>query len=158
MYKRARIYIALLFAGLDSSYVQGSEWRNNGWWWIVDIGGAIDRKRINDALDKHLKKSSPSTSMIDSPQPPLHSQFPDHRSFRSSEDTRCISWFGNLRGNEFFCEVDEDYIYDDFSLCGLSGDMFTKKKNEMVQSAAEMLYALIHVRYILSTKEMAHMN
>lgn len=28
------------------------------------LGGAIDRKRINDALDKHLKKSSPSTSRV----------------------------------------------------------------------------------------------
>ncbi|RWW23725.1 hypothetical protein BHE74_00023627 [Ensete ventricosum] len=27
----------------------------------VEIG-AVDRKRINDALDKHLEKSSPSTS------------------------------------------------------------------------------------------------
>jgi hypothetical protein len=26
------------------------------------VGGPLDRKRINDALDKHLEKSSPSTS------------------------------------------------------------------------------------------------
>lgn len=26
------------------------------------IGGPLDRKRINDALDKHLEKLSPSTS------------------------------------------------------------------------------------------------
>ena len=26
------------------------------------VGGTLDRKRINDALDKHLEKSSPSTS------------------------------------------------------------------------------------------------
>ncbi|CAH2047829.1 unnamed protein product [Thlaspi arvense] len=118
------------------------------------LGGAIDRKRINDALDKHLKNFSPSTSMVFTSK--------DKDSFPSISvsfcDISCISWFGNLRGNEFFCEVDEDYIYDDFSLCGLSGDMFTKKKNEMVQSAAEMLYALIHVRYIPSTKGMAPMN
>ncbi|KAF6135477.1 hypothetical protein GIB67_015330 [Kingdonia uniflora] len=28
----------------------------------TEIGGPFDRKRINDALDKHLEKSSPSTS------------------------------------------------------------------------------------------------
>ncbi|KAJ0964330.1 hypothetical protein J5N97_029452 [Dioscorea zingiberensis] len=93
------------------------------------------------------------------------------------EDTSWISWFCNLKGNEFFCEIDEDYIQDDFNLCGLSGqvpyydyaldlildvesshgDMFTEEQNEMVESAAEMLYGLIHVRYILTGKGMAAM-
>ncbi|KAI7738619.1 hypothetical protein M8C21_011480 [Ambrosia artemisiifolia] len=94
------------------------------------------------------------------------------------EDTSWISWFCNLRGNEFFCEVDENYIQDDFNLCGLSsqvpyydyaldlildvesshGDMFSEEQNEIIESAAEMLYGLIHVRYILTTKGLAAMN
>jgi casein kinase II subunit beta len=39
------------------------------------------------------------------------------------DDSSWISWFCGLKGNEFFCEIDEDYIHDEFNLCGLSGQV-----------------------------------
>ncbi|KAK9817535.1 hypothetical protein WJX74_000148 [Apatococcus lobatus] len=96
----------------------------------------------------------------------------------SEEDVASwISWFCSLRGNEFFCEVDEDFIQDDFNLSGLSAqvpyydhaldlildadspgnEVLTGEQHELVESAAEMLYGLIHVRYILTSRGMTAM-
>mmetsp|Transcript_12716 Transcript_12716/g.32940 ORF Transcript_12716/g.32940 Transcript_12716/m.32940 type:complete len:231 (-) Transcript_12716:960-1652(-) len=93
------------------------------------------------------------------------------------DDSSWVTWFCSLQGNEFFCEVDEDYIQDDFNLSGLNlqvpyydyaldlildidsphEEMLTEEQHELVESAAEMLYGLIHQRFILTSRGLSTM-
>lgn len=44
------------------------------------------------------------------------------------EDTSWVTWFCSLQGNEFFCEVEEEYIQDEFNLSGLSAQVGAVRK------------------------------
>lgn len=41
----------------------------------------------------------------------------------SEDETSWISWFINIKGNNFFCEVEQSFIQDDFNLTGLSSQV-----------------------------------
>ncbi len=41
----------------------------------------------------------------------------------SEEEVSWISWFINIKGNDFFCEVEQSFIQDDFNLTGLSSQV-----------------------------------
>ncbi|KAJ1817409.1 casein kinase 2 regulatory subunit [Coemansia sp. RSA 2599] len=88
-----------------------------------------------------------------------------------------ISWFCSLKGHEYFCEVPEAFIEDEFNLTGLSQtvnyyvealDMILDIEDEnddpqytdeieAIDSSAEILYGLIHARYILTRSGMDQM-
>jgi len=81
-----------------------------------------------------------------------------------------INYFMTLKGNEFFCQVEDDYIRDSFNLVGLfpkvqyyhyaldlirdikNDKEFTAERLGMIEHDAEILYGLIHARYILSNR------
>ncbi|QSL66327.1 hypothetical protein MERGE_000705 [Pneumocystis wakefieldiae] len=80
-----------------------------------------------------------------------------------------IDWFLGIKGNEFFCEIDEEYIQDKFNLTGINTevqhynyaiemvtDVFDHDVNDdlrnQIEKSAQHLYGLIHARFILTTR------
>ncbi|KAL8770105.1 MAG: hypothetical protein Q9209_004143 [Squamulea sp. 1 TL-2023] len=98
--------------------------------------------------------------------------------FNSETDSDYTSywrdWFISSRGNEYFCEIDEDYLTDRFNLTGLNGDVqyyqyaldlvtdvfdldCDDDMREQIEKSARHLYGLVHARYITTTKGLAKM-
>lgn len=85
-----------------------------------------------------------------------------------------ITQFISSRGNEYFCEIDEEYITDRFNLTGLNTevhyyqhalDLITDvfdldcedDMRETIEKSARHLYGLVHARYIVTTRGLAKM-
>jgi len=82
--------------------------------------------------------------------------------------------FISSRGNEYFCEIDEEYLTDRFNLTGLNTevqyyqyalDLVTDvfdfdcddDMREQIEKSARHLYGLVHARYVVTTRGLAKM-
>lgn len=81
-----------------------------------------------------------------------------------------IDLFLGIKGNEYFCDIDDDYIRDRFNLTGLHQevgklptlvdiitdmidiDLQPEEHRDVLEHNARVLYGLIHARYILSQR------
>ncbi|KAL8760462.1 MAG: hypothetical protein Q9184_003360 [Pyrenodesmia sp. 2 TL-2023] len=93
----------------------------------------------------------------------------------SLEDCDTFSqYFISSRGNEYFCEIDEDYLTDRFNLTGLNSDVqyyqyaldlvtdvfdleCDDDMREQIEKSARHLYGLVHARYITTTRGLQKM-
>ncbi|KAF2667323.1 casein kinase-like protein subunit II beta [Microthyrium microscopicum] len=83
-------------------------------------------------------------------------------------------WFISTRGNEYFCEIDEDYLTDRFNLTGLQAEVqyyqyalelvtdvldieCDDEMREQIEKSARHLYGLVHARFIVTTRGLAKM-
>ncbi|CAM9666540.1 unnamed protein product [Scytosiphon promiscuus] len=143
-----------------------------------DQGSSAALQENSDGAGAKTGKAEEEGGESDEPELTASADLEDSSELSASdEDSTWISWFVTLRGNEFFCEVDEDYIQDDFNLTGLStmvpyyeyaldmildvespvGQTLTEEQQEVVESAAEILYGMVHARYILTSRGMQGM-
>ncbi|CEM05420.1 unnamed protein product [Vitrella brassicaformis CCMP3155] len=103
------------------------------------------------------------------------------------EEVTWIEWYCRLKGNEFFVEVDEEYVQDDFNLTGLSSQVpyfdqalntildaeddtsaqeqdadimgrggagAIEDRQAIIENSAQVLYGLIHARFIITSRGM----
>lgn len=98
-----------------------------------------------------------------------------HSSTSSEEESGWIATFLQRKGNDLFVEVNVNFICDTFNLTGLDStlshfhdaldtildqevDIESDSEHQIVENEAEVLYGLIHARYLLSKQGMAEMR
>ncbi|KAI0940020.1 hypothetical protein AcV5_001239 [Taiwanofungus camphoratus] len=126
---------------------------------------------VADAAQQELEGEEviSGTGEGDEPMEDVEGQEEGYSSSTPTSTLTWISWFCSLPGHEYFCEVSDDFIEDDFNLTGLNAMVpFWKEAMEMVldvepdedaskipdvsivEASAELLYGLVHQRFILT--------
>ncbi|CAY69667.1 Beta' regulatory subunit of casein kinase 2, a Ser/Thr protein kinase [Komagataella phaffii GS115] len=75
-----------------------------------------------------------------------------------------IDWFLGMKGNEYFCDIDPEYIRDRLTTLidiitdvSVIDDSLPEKKRREIEDDCKFLYSLIHSRYILTIKGLSQM-
>lgn len=85
-----------------------------------------------------------------------------------------VDWFLGTKGNEYFCDIDTEFITDRFNLTGLNTEVdhiqqsidvitdnfdadVSKDEREHIEKIATHLYGLVHARYILTARGLQKM-
>ncbi|ODV68738.1 hypothetical protein HYPBUDRAFT_4815 [Hyphopichia burtonii NRRL Y-1933] len=86
-----------------------------------------------------------------------------------------IDLFLGIKGNEYFCDIDDEYIRDRFNLTGLNQEvsklptlidiitdivdieLHPEEHRDTLEHNARILYGLIHARYILTSRGLTKM-
>ncbi|CAO1618650.1 unnamed protein product [Parajaminaea phylloscopi] len=104
----------------------------------------------------------------------VHAVMDDLSSASSYASSTWVSWFLASKGNEYFCEVDEDYILDRFNLTGLNAEVqhypqaldlvtdaieedLDQETRDHIEAQGRLLYGLVHARYIITTRGLQKM-
>ncbi|KAL9008665.1 MAG: hypothetical protein Q9173_006230, partial [Seirophora scorigena] len=129
----------------DSDYT--SYWRD----WYLDVIGLASFRYSHEKSKKEL---CPSLAAV----------------YEHSAGEKFIA----SRGNEYFCEIDEEYLTDRFNLTGLNADVqyyqyaldlvtdvfdldCDDDMREQIEKSARHLYGLVHARYITTTRGLGKM-
>lgn len=109
-------------------------------------------------------------------QDPSEDESSSSYSEEGSDDLEWVPWFLGQKGSEYFCEIDEEYMQDDFNLYGLAASVdwyeqaldlilnvpanedYSPEEEEAIETSAEYLYGLIHARFILTARGLAEME
>jgi casein kinase II subunit beta len=125
-----------------------------------------------DELEDEDEDDATSDEDEDEDEDELEDDDDDEEEDDDDEDASWVGWFCALRGNEFFAEVDVDYLEDDFNLAGLAQQVpyydyaldmlldhplpsdlvLTEQQSEALENAAERLYGLAHARFVVTAR------